>query len=139
MLGTVGVAPAGGEVRSSLVPDRFGGPPRRAGAGPRAGLRVDEPEVDLGAGQVVDAPAVARVAARTGIPYALSTMGTTSIERLAAAAPTGRRWFHRRAVILEFYRTRRGTGTTRRASTDDPGSSRCATRGVQGGECSSRR
>jgi L-lactate dehydrogenase (cytochrome) len=37
--------------------------------------------------------AVARVAARTGIPYALSTMGTTSIERLAAAAPEGRRWF----------------------------------------------
>jgi L-lactate dehydrogenase (cytochrome) len=38
-------------------------------------------------------PAVARVAARTGIPYALSTMGTTSIEALAAAAPGGRRWF----------------------------------------------
>jgi L-lactate dehydrogenase (cytochrome) len=38
-------------------------------------------------------PAVARVAARTGIPYALSTMGTTSIERLAAAAPEARRWF----------------------------------------------
>ena len=38
-------------------------------------------------------PAVARVAARTGIPYALSTMGTTSIEQLAAAAPEGRRWF----------------------------------------------
>jgi L-lactate dehydrogenase (cytochrome) len=38
-------------------------------------------------------PAVARVAARIGIPYALSTMGTTSIERLAAAAPDGRRWF----------------------------------------------
>jgi L-lactate dehydrogenase (cytochrome) len=38
-------------------------------------------------------PAVARVAARTGIPYALSTMGTTSIERLAASAPEGRRWF----------------------------------------------
>jgi L-lactate dehydrogenase (cytochrome) len=37
--------------------------------------------------------AVARVAARTGIPYALSTMGTTSIEALAAAAPDGRRWF----------------------------------------------
>jgi len=35
MLGTVGVAPAGGEVRSSLVPDRFGGnmdtPQMRAG------------------------------------------------------------------------------------------------------------
>ena len=38
-------------------------------------------------------PAVARVAARMGIPYALSTMGTTSIERLAAAAPGGRKWF----------------------------------------------
>jgi L-lactate dehydrogenase (cytochrome) len=37
--------------------------------------------------------AVARVAERTGIPYALSTMGTTSIEGLAAAAPDGRRWF----------------------------------------------
>lgn len=37
--------------------------------------------------------AVARSAARTGIPYALSTMGTTSIEDLAAAAPDGRNWF----------------------------------------------
>jgi L-lactate dehydrogenase (cytochrome) len=37
-------------------------------------------------------PAVARVAARAGIPYALSTMGTTSIEALAEAAD-GRRWF----------------------------------------------
>lgn len=38
-------------------------------------------------------PAVARVAARVGIPYALSTMGTTSIERLTHEAPGGRRWF----------------------------------------------
>ncbi|MGH3509507.1 MAG: alpha-hydroxy acid oxidase, partial [Nocardioidaceae bacterium] len=38
-------------------------------------------------------PAVGRVAARAGIPYALSTMGTTSIERLAAEAPGGRKWF----------------------------------------------
>ncbi len=38
-------------------------------------------------------PAVARAAARTGVPYALSTMGTTSIEQLAAAAPDARRWF----------------------------------------------
>ena len=38
-------------------------------------------------------PAVARVAERTGIPYALSTMGTTSMEALAAAAPGARRWF----------------------------------------------
>lgn len=38
-------------------------------------------------------PAVARSAARTGIPYTLSTMGTTSVEDLAAAAPDARRWF----------------------------------------------
>lgn len=38
-------------------------------------------------------PAVARVAQGIGIPYALSTMGTTSIEALAAAAPAARRWF----------------------------------------------
>ncbi len=38
-------------------------------------------------------PAVVRVAAHVGIPYALSTMGTTSIERFAAAAPDARRWF----------------------------------------------
>jgi L-lactate dehydrogenase (cytochrome) len=37
--------------------------------------------------------AVARVAARVGIPYALSTMGTTSIEGLAAEAPDARLWF----------------------------------------------
>ncbi len=38
-------------------------------------------------------PAVARVAERVGIPYALSTMGTTSPEDLAAAAPTAEKWF----------------------------------------------
>lgn len=37
--------------------------------------------------------AVARVAERTGIPYALSTLGTTSIEDVAAAAPHARKWF----------------------------------------------
>ncbi len=37
--------------------------------------------------------AVGRVAERAGIPYALSTMGTTSLEALAAAAPGARRWF----------------------------------------------
>jgi L-lactate dehydrogenase (cytochrome) len=37
--------------------------------------------------------AVGRVAERVGVPYALSTMGTTSIEALAAAAPGARRWF----------------------------------------------
>jgi L-lactate dehydrogenase (cytochrome) len=38
-------------------------------------------------------PAVVRVAERVGIPYALSTMGTTSVEALAASAPAARKWF----------------------------------------------
>lgn len=37
--------------------------------------------------------AVVRVAQRRGIPFTLSTMGTTSIEDVAAAAPEARRWF----------------------------------------------
>ena len=39
----------------------------------------------------VGEPAVARVAAERGIPYALSTFGTTSIEDLATASPSTRR------------------------------------------------
>ncbi len=38
-------------------------------------------------------PAVAEVAREWGIPYGLSTLGTTSVEDLAAAAPDTRRWF----------------------------------------------
>ena len=38
-------------------------------------------------------PAVARVAGRVGIPYAVSTLGTTSPENVAAAAPDTTRWF----------------------------------------------
>jgi L-lactate dehydrogenase (cytochrome) len=37
--------------------------------------------------------AVVRVAQRHGVPYSLSTMGTTSPEDVAAAAPEARRWF----------------------------------------------
>jgi L-lactate dehydrogenase (cytochrome) len=37
--------------------------------------------------------AVASVAQQFGIPYTLSTMGTTTIEDVAAAAPGARRWF----------------------------------------------
>jgi L-lactate dehydrogenase (cytochrome) len=37
--------------------------------------------------------AVARVAQRREIPYALSTMGTSSLEDVAAAAPQARKWF----------------------------------------------
>jgi L-lactate dehydrogenase (cytochrome) len=35
----------------------------------------------------------ARAAARAGIPFSLSTMGTTAIEDVAAAIPQGRKWF----------------------------------------------
>ena len=38
-------------------------------------------------------PAVARAAARAGIPYALSTLGTTSIDRLRSEAPDTELWF----------------------------------------------
>jgi len=37
--------------------------------------------------------AVARAAAAAGIPYTLSTMGTTTVEEVARAAPTGTNWF----------------------------------------------
>jgi len=38
-------------------------------------------------------PAVASVAEHAGVPYALSTLGTSTIEEVAAAAPGARRWF----------------------------------------------
>ncbi|RKW70737.1 alpha-hydroxy acid oxidase [Galactobacter caseinivorans] len=38
-------------------------------------------------------PAVARAAQTAGVPYALSTMGTTSIEELSSAAPDANLWF----------------------------------------------
>jgi L-lactate dehydrogenase (cytochrome) len=37
--------------------------------------------------------AVAAVAAEFGIPYSLSTLGTTTVEKLAVGAPEARRWF----------------------------------------------
>jgi L-lactate dehydrogenase (cytochrome) len=37
--------------------------------------------------------AVARVAERIDVPYGLSTLGTTTIEDVAAAAPNARKWF----------------------------------------------
>ena len=38
-------------------------------------------------------PAVARSAGRAGVPYTLSTLGTTAIERLAESAPGADLWF----------------------------------------------
>ncbi|MDH2415957.1 acetamidase/formamidase family protein [Nocardioides sp. CER19] len=54
MLGTVGVAPAGGEARSSLVPDRFGGnmdtPQMRAGSTVFLGVNVEGALFSIGDG-----------------------------------------------------------------------------------------
>ena len=54
MLGTVGVAPAGREVRSSLVPDRFGGnmdtPEMRAGSTVFLGVNVEGAMFSIGDG-----------------------------------------------------------------------------------------
>ena len=62
-------------------------------------------------------PAVARVAGRLGIPYALSTLGTTSPEDLAAAAPETISWFqlylwNDRDAGLELVRRARAAGFT---------------------------
>ncbi|MHB1235917.1 MAG: acetamidase/formamidase family protein, partial [Microbacteriaceae bacterium] len=54
MLGTVGVAPAGGEVRSSLTPERFGGnmdtPEMRAGTTAYFGVNVEGALLSIGDG-----------------------------------------------------------------------------------------
>jgi L-lactate dehydrogenase (cytochrome) len=62
-------------------------------------------------------PAVARVASRIGIPYALSTLGTTSPENLAAGAPGGDLWFqlylwNDRDAGLDLVRRARDAGFT---------------------------
>lgn len=59
--------------------------------------------------------AVARAAVRAGIPYTLSTMGTVSVEDVAAAAPTGRHWFQLylwkdRAASLDLIRRAAAAG-----------------------------
>jgi L-lactate dehydrogenase (cytochrome) len=51
---------------------------------PTGFTRIADPEGEL---------AVARAAARAGLPYSLSTLGTRSIEEVAAAAGTARLWF----------------------------------------------
>ena len=60
-------------------------------------------------------PSVARVANRMGIPYALSTLGTTSPEDLAAVAPDLDRWFqlyiwNDRDAVLDLVRRARASG-----------------------------
>ena len=60
-------------------------------------------------------PAVARVAGRLGVPYALSTLGTTSPEDVADAAPDTDRWFqlyiwNDRDTVVELVRRARRAG-----------------------------
>ena len=52
--------------------------------GPTGFTRIADPDGEL---------AVARAAARAGVPYTLSTLGTRSIEEVAEASGDGRRWF----------------------------------------------
>ena len=60
-------------------------------------------------------PSVGRVAQRLGIPYALSTLGTTSPEDLAAAVPGADLWFqlyiwNDREAVLDLVRRARASG-----------------------------
>ncbi|KXX58050.1 alpha-hydroxy acid oxidase [Rhodococcus sp. LB1] len=54
------------------------------GLGPTGFTRMMHHEGEIG---------VARAAARAGVPYALSTMGTTSLEDVSDAVPASRKWF----------------------------------------------
>ena len=59
--------------------------------------------------------AIARVAASLGIPYAISTLGTTSPEEVAAAAPDANLWFqlylwNDRAAGIDLVRRARAAG-----------------------------
>jgi L-lactate dehydrogenase (cytochrome) len=71
-------------------------------------------------------PAVARVAGRLGISYALSTLGTTSPEDLAAAAPDTDNWFqlylwNDRDAGIDLVRRARAAGfTTLMLTVDTP-------------------
>jgi L-lactate dehydrogenase (cytochrome) len=62
-------------------------------------------------------PAVARVAGRFGIPYAVSTLGTTSPEDVTAAAPETNKWFqlylwNDRDAGIELVRRAKAAGFT---------------------------
>jgi acetamidase/formamidase len=86
MLGTVGVAPAGGEVRSSLVPDRFGGnmdtPQLRPGATCFLGVNVEGALFSIGDGHYRQGEGEACGTAVEG------AMTTTLIVELIKGRPT---------------------------------------------------
>ena len=86
MLGTVGVAPAGGEVRSSLVPDRFGGnmdtPQMRAGSTVFLGVNVEGAMFSIGDGHYRQGEGEA---CGTAVEGAMTT--TLIVELLKGGAP----------------------------------------------------
>jgi acetamidase/formamidase len=86
MLGTVGVAPAGGEVRSSLVPDRFGGnmdtPQMRAGTTCFLGVNVEGALFSVGDGHYRQGEGEA---CGTAVEGAMTT--TLIVELLKGGAP----------------------------------------------------
>ena len=86
MLGTVGVAPAGGEVRSSLVPDRFGGnmdtPQMRSGATVFLGVNVEGAMFSIGDGHYRQGEGEA---CGTAVEGAMTT--TLIVELVKGAAP----------------------------------------------------
>ena len=87
MLGTVGVAPAGGEVRSSLVPERFGGnmdtPEMRAGSTAYLGVNVEGALFSLGDGHYRQGEGEA---CGTAVEGAMTT--TVIVELIKGGAPT---------------------------------------------------
>src|SRR6201991_4562437 len=86
MLGTVGVAPAGGEVRSSLVPDRFGGnmdtPQMRAGSTVFLGVNVEGAMFSIGDGHYRQGEGEA---CGTAVEGAMTT--TLIVELIKGSAP----------------------------------------------------
>jgi acetamidase/formamidase len=86
MLGTVGVAPAGGEARSSLVPDRFGGnmdtPQMRSGSTVFLGVNVEGAMFSIGDGHYRQGEGEA---CGTAVEGAMTTM--LIVELVKGAAP----------------------------------------------------
>ena len=81
---------------------------------------------------------MASVAHEVGIPYTLSTMGTTTIEDLAAAAPDARLWFQLylwrdRAFGKDLVHGPRPPATTRSCSPWTPRSAAHRLRDVRNG------
>ncbi|OYN99275.1 acetamidase/formamidase [Propionibacteriaceae bacterium ES.041] len=98
MLGTVGVAPAAGEVRTSLVPDRFGGnmdtPEMRAGSTVYLGVNVEGALFSIGDGHYRQGEAEA---CGTAVEGAMTS--TLIVELIKGHAPGWPRIEHDDAIM----------------------------------------